>query len=64
MGLPGGAIMIKSAQIIGLVASMMIAGIVPSFAITAAPAPELGGTAFGMFLAAGIAVFIRKRRKQ
>jgi hypothetical protein len=56
--------MIKSAQIIGLVASMMIAGIVPSFAITAAPAPELGGTAFGMFLAAGIAVFIRKRRKQ
>jgi hypothetical protein len=56
--------MVKSVRIIGLVSAVMIAAIIPSFAApVAGPAPELGGTTLGIFLAGGIAALIRSRRK-
>jgi hypothetical protein len=56
--------MVKSVRVIGLVSAVMIAAIIPSFAApVAGPAPELGGTTLGIFLAGGIAALIRSRRK-
>lgn len=58
--------MVNFGRLAGLVAGLTIMGVSASFAtpVQSAPAPEIGATSIGMMLAAGIALYIRKRGKQ
>jgi hypothetical protein len=65
----------KFIKVLGLVACLSTVGVAASFAQSVlpplpvplpgggAPAPEIGATALGMLLAAGLAAYVRARRR-